>query len=172
MINGATFTTWGPPSFIGGGHMANSSNLRMPSSYAPDEWAEIARKGQTAQAEGRRRKRALREVLDALLSMEYTGNALDGNELATAAQEAAKKQGKSLDQYDAVAIAQIIKAQDGDTAAAAWVRDSAGDKPGEAVTVQQLSAEDVELARKVAARLDASGTKSADTSTPKSKKKR
>lgn len=152
--------------------MANNSNLRMPSSYAPDEWAEIARKGQTAQAEGRRRKRALREVLDALLSMEYTGNALDGNELATAAQDAAKKQGKSLDQYDAVAIAQIIKAQDGDTAAAAWVRDSAGDKPGETLAVQQLSAEDVELARKVAARLDASSTKSADASTPKTKKKR
>lgn len=143
--------------------MANNNNLRMPSSYAPGEWAEIARKGQAAQAEGRRRKRALREVLDVLLSMEYTGNALDGSELATAAQEVAKKQGESLDQYDAVAIAQIIKAQDGDTAAAAWVRDSAGDKPGEAVTVQQLSAEDVELARKVAARLDASGTKSADS---------
>ena len=155
--------------------MANNSNLRMPSSYAPDEWAEIARKGQTAQAEGRRRKRALREVLDALLSMEYTGNALDGTELATAAQDAAKKQGKSLDQYDAVAIAQIIKAQDGDTAAAAWVRDSAGDKPGETVAVQQLSAEDVELARKVAARLDASGTKSTDSGASgaaKGKKKR
>lgn len=152
--------------------MANNNNLRMPSSYAPGEWAEIARKGQAAQAEGRRRKRALREVLDVLLSMEYTGNALDGSELATAAQEVAKKQGESLDQYDAVAIAQIIKAQDGDTAAAAWVRDSAGDKPGETVAVQQLSAEDVELARKVAARLDASGTKSADTSTQKAKKKR
>ncbi len=155
--------------------MANNSNLRMPSSYAPDEWAEIARKGQAAQAEGRRRKRALREVLDVLLSMEYTGTALDGNELATAAQEAAKKQGESLDQYDAIAIAQIIKAQDGDTAAAAWVRDSAGDKPGEAVTVQQLSAEDVELARKVAARLDASGTKSTDSGASgaaKGKKKR
>lgn len=155
--------------------MANNNNLRMPSSYAPDEWAEIARKGQTAQAEGRRRKRALREVLDALLSMEYTGNALDGSELATAAQEAAKKQGKSLDQYDAVAIAQIIKAQDGDTAAAAWVRDSAGDKPGETLAVQQLSAEDVQLARKVAARLDASGTKSTDSGASgaaKGKKKR
>lgn len=152
--------------------MANNNNLRMPSSYAPGEWAEIARKGQAAQAEGRRRKRALREVLDVLLSMEYTGNALDGSELATAAQEVAKKQGESLDQYDAVAIAQIIKAQDGDTAAAAWVRDSAGDKPGETLAVQQLSAEDVKLARKVAARLDASGTKSADTAAQKAKKKR
>ena len=172
MINGEPFTAWGPPSFVGGGHMANNNNLRMPSSYGPGEWAEIARKGQAAQAEGRRRKRALREVLDVLLSMEYTGNALDDNELATAAQEAAKAHGKSLDQYDAVAIAQIVKAQGGDTAAAAWVRDSAGDKPGEAVTVQQLSAEDVELARKVAARLDASGTKSADTAAQKDKKKR
>lgn len=155
--------------------MANNNNLRMPSSYAPGEWAEIARKGQAAQAEGRRRKRALREVLDVLLSMEYTGNALDGSELAAAAQEVAKKQGESLDQYDAVAIAQIIKAQDGDTAAAAWVRDSAGDKPGETLAVQQLSAEDVELARKVAARLDASGTKSADSGASdaaKGKKKR
>lgn len=155
--------------------MANNNNLKSPTSYSPEEWAEIARKGQAAQAEGRRRKRALREVLDALLSMEYTGNTLDGSELATAAQEAAKKQGTSLDQYDAVAIAQIIKAQGGDTAAAAWVRDSAGDKPGEAVTVQQLSAEDVQLARKVAARLDASGTKSADAgavNAAKGKKKR
>lgn len=148
--------------------MGSRDNLRPPTSYKPEEWAEIARKGQAAQAEGRRRKRALREVLDALLSMEYTGTALDGTELAAAA----KAQDKRLDQYDAVAIAQIIKAQDGDTAAAAWVRDSAGDKPGEAVTVQQLSAEDVELARKVAARLDASSTKSADASTPKTKKKR
>lgn len=140
--------------------MANNKNLRMPSSYSPEEWAEIARMGQAKQAEGRRRKRALREVLDTLLAMEYRGAALDDNELATAAKEAAKAQGKHLDQYDAVAIAQIVKAQDGDTAAAAWVRDSAGDKPGETLAVQQLSAEDVELARKVAARLDASGDKS------------
>lgn len=152
--------------------MANNGNLKPSTSYSPEEWAEIARKGQAAQAEGRRRKRALREVLDALLGMQYTGSALDGNELAKAAQEAAKARGAVLDQYDAVAIAQIIKAQDGDTAAAAWVRDSAGDKPGEAVTVQQLSAEDVELARKVAARLDASSNKSTDDSTAKSKKKR
>ena len=152
--------------------MANNSNLKPSTSYSPEEWAEIARKGQAAQAEGRRRKRALREVLDTLLGMQYTGSALDGNELAEAAQEAAKAQGTTLDQYDAVAIAQIIKAQDGDTAAAAWVRDSAGDKPGEAVTVQQLSAEDVELARKVAARLDASGNKSTDVSAAKGKKKR
>lgn len=137
------------------------ANLRRIDAMTPEEKTAFTRKGQAAGAEVRRRKRALRDVLDALLSMEYTGST--DSALAEAAQSAAKAQRTTLDQYDAIAIAQIIKAQDGDTAAAAWVRDSAGDKPGEAVTVQQLSAEDVELARKVAARLDASGTKSADS---------
>lgn len=137
------------------------ANLRRIDAMTPEEKTAFTRKGQAAGAEVRRRKRALRDVLDTLLSMEYTG-ATD-SELAEAAQSAAKARDTALDQYDAIAIAQIVKAQDGDTAAAAWVRDSAGDKPGETLAVQQLSAEDVELARKVAARLDASGTKSADS---------
>lgn len=149
------------------------ANLRRIDAMTPEEKTAFTRKGQAAGAEARRRKRALRDVLDALLSMEYTGST--DSALAEAAQSAAKAQQTTLDQYDAIAIAQIIKAQDGDTAAAAWVRDSAGDKPGETLAVQQLSAEDVELARKVAARLDASGTKSADSGTvnsAKGKKKR
>lgn len=149
------------------------ANLRRIDAMTPEEKTAFTRKGQAAGAEVRRRKRALRDVLDALLSMEYTGST--DSALAEAAQSAAKAQQTTLDQYDAIAIAQIVKAQDGDTAAAAWVRDSAGDKPGETVSVQQLSAEDVQLARKVAARLDASGTKSADSSAvnaAKGKKKR
>lgn len=146
------------------------ANLRRIDAMTPEEKTAFTRKGQAAGAEVRRRKKALRDVLDALLSMEYTGST--DSALAEAAQSAAKAQQTTLDQYDAIAIAQIIKAQDGDTAAAAWVRDSAGDKPGEAVTVQQLSAEDVQLARKVAARLDASGNNSSDTVAQKAKKKR
>ena len=146
------------------------ANLRRIDAMEPEEKTAFTRKGQAAGAEVRRRKRALRDVLDALLSMEYTGST--DSELAEAAQSAAKAQRTTLDQYDAIAIAQIIKAQDGDTAAAAWVRDSAGDKPGETLAVQQLSAEDVELARKVAARLDASGTKSADSGAVNSAKGR
>ena len=137
------------------------ANLRRIDAMEPEEKTAFTRKGQAAGAEVRRRKRALRDVLDALLSMEYTGTT--DSALAEAAQSAAKARDATLNQYDIVAIAQIIKAQGGDTAAAAWVRDSAGDKPGEAVTVQQLSAEDVELARKVAARLDASGNKSTNS---------
>lgn len=149
------------------------ANLRPITAMEPEEKTAFTRKGQAAATESRRRKRALRDVLGDLLAMEYTG-ATD-SELAEAAQRAAKARDTALDQYDIVAIAQIIKAQAGDTAAAAWVRDSAGDKPGETLAVQQLSAEDVELARKVAARLDASGTKSADSGASdaaKGKKKR
>jgi hypothetical protein len=146
------------------------ANLRRIDAMEPEEKTAFTRKGQAAGAEVRRRKRALRDVLDALLSMEYTGST--DSALAEAAQSAAKARDTTLDQYDIVAIAQIVKAQGGDTAAAAWVRDSAGDKPGETLAVQQLSAEDVQLARKVAARLDASGTKSADSGAVNSAKGR
>lgn len=152
---------------------ASLANLRTTRDMTADERRDFARMGQAAQAEQRRRKRALRDVLDAILSKPADlADITEGRELAEMVRQTAEDATVPLDQYDAIAIAQVIKARSGDTAAAAWVRDSAGDKPGEAVTVQQLSAEDVELARKVAARLDASGTKSADTAAQKAKKKR
>lgn len=152
---------------------ASLANLRTTRDMAADERRDFARKGQAAQAEQRRRKRALRDVLDAILSKPADlADITEGRDLAEMVRQTADDTAVPLDQYDAIAIAQVIKARSGDTAAAAWVRDSAGDKPGETVAVQQLSVEDVELARKVAARLDASGTKSADAAAQKAKKKR
>ena len=155
---------------------ASLANLRTTRDMSPEERRDFARKGQAALMEQRRRKRALRDVLDAILSKPVElADITEGRELAEMVRQTADDTAVPLDQYDAIAIAQVVKARSGDTAAAEWVRDSAGDKPGEAVTVQQLSAEDVELARKVAARLDASGTKSADAGTvnsAKGKKKR
>lgn len=143
---------------------ASLANLRTTRDMSPEERRDFARKGQAALVEQRRRKRALRDVLDAILSKPADlADITEGRELAEMVRQTAEDADVPLDQYDAIAIAQVVKARSGDTAAAAWVRDSAGDKPGEAVTVQQLSAEDVELARKVAARLDASGTKSPDS---------
>ena len=169
---------WRPPSFVGGEDMtqknpASLANLRTTRDMTEDERRDFARKGQAAQMEQRRRKRALRDVLDAILSKPAElADIAEGRDLAEMVRQTADDKAVPLDQYDAIAIAQVVKARSGDTAAAAWVRDSAGDKPGEAVTVQQLSAEDVELARKVAARLDASGNKSTDVSAAKGKKKR
>lgn len=155
---------------------ASLANLRTTRDMSPEERRDFARKGQAALMEQRRRKRALRDVLDAILSKPVElADITEGRELAEMVRQMADDTAVPLDQYDAIAIAQVVKARSGDTAAAAWVRDSAGDKPGEAVTVQQLSAEDVQLARKVAARLDASGTKSADSgavNSAKGKKKR
>lgn len=150
---------------------ASLANLRTTRDMAADERRDFARKGQAAQAEQRRRKRALRDVLDAILSKPADlADITEGRDLAEMVRQTADDTAVPLDQYDAIAIAQVVKARSGDTAAAAWVRDSAGDKPGETLAVQQLSAEDVELARKVAARLDASGTKSADTAAQKAKR--
>lgn len=155
---------------------ASLANLRTTRDMSPEERRDFARKGQAALMEQRRRKRALRDVLDAILSKPADlSDITEGRDLAEMVRQTAEDEAVPLDQYDAIAIAQVVKARSGDTAAAAWVRDSAGDKPGEAVTVQQLSAEDVELARKVAARLDASGSKSPDTgavNAVKGKKKR
>ena len=155
---------------------ASLANLRTTRDMSPEERRDFARKGQAALMEQRRRKRALRDVLDAILSKPADlADITEGRELAEMVRQAAEDEDVPLDQYDAIAIAQVVKARSGDTAAAAWVRDSAGDKPGEAVTVQQLSAEDVELARKVAARLDASGNNNAGSgavNSAKGKKKR
>lgn len=155
---------------------ASLANLRTTRDMSPEERRDFARKGQAALVEQRRRKRALRDVLDAILSKPAElADITEGRELAEMVRRTAEDAAVPLDQYDAIAIAQVVKARSGDTAAAAWVRDSAGDKPGEAVTVQQLSAQDVQLARKVAARLDASSDKSADTGVSgaaKGKKKR
>lgn len=155
---------------------ASLANLRTTRDMSPEERRDFARKGQAALVEQRRRKRALRDVLDAILSKPADlADITEGRELAEMVRQTAEDADVPLDQYDAIAIAQVVKARSGDTAAAAWVRDSAGDKPGETVAVQQLSAEDVELARKVAARLDASGTKSPDAgavNAAKGKKKR
>ena len=62
------------------------ANLRRIDAMTPEEKTAFTRKGQAAGAEVRRRKRALRDVLDALLSMEYTGST--DSALAEAAQSA------------------------------------------------------------------------------------
>lgn len=152
---------------------ASLANLRTTRDMSPEERRDFARKGQAALVEQRRRKRALRDVLDAILSKPAElADITEGRELAEMVRQTAEDADVPLDQYDAIAIAQVVKARSGDTAAAAWVRDSAGDKPGEAVTVQQLSAEDVQLARKVAARLDAGNNSSGSGAVNSASKKK
>ena len=85
---------------------------------------EVRRKGQLAQAEKRHRKKALNDILDAILAMKCDTSALTDDYITETAEK-----GESITLYEAIALSQIKRAIDGDTKAATFVRDSAGDKP-------------------------------------------
>lgn len=96
-------------------------------------------------------KKTMRDILSAFLRMPAPESALEERALLLA-----QARGAPLDLYEAVVLTQIAKAMKGDTSAAAFVRDSAGDKPMEkaaAVPETALSENDLALLRK----LDAAG---------------
>ena len=71
-------------------------------------------------------KKTMRDILSAFLRMPAPESALEERALLLA-----QARGAPLDLYEAVVLTQIAKAMKGDTSAAAFVRDSAGDKPTE-----------------------------------------
>ena len=88
-------------------------------------------------------KKTMREILDAFLRMPAPESALEEKALLLA-----QARGAPLDLYEAVVLTQIAKAMKGDTSAAAFVRDSAGDKPtekGAAAAAPALSENDRKL---------------------------
>jgi hypothetical protein len=98
--------------------MANEQNLIPNSERTPNELREQTQRGGIASGEARRRKRDIRLALEALLEKDITDK--HGNTMSTA---------------EAIAIKQIEKALKGDTKAFEVVRDSAGQKPVEKVSV-------------------------------------
>lgn len=141
------------------GRAKSNANLKpIPlSDRPPEEQKAIRRKGQAAQQASRRRKKALRDICTELLGMTCPKGAANLGELTEAATEAAKDRGQPLDVYEAALLAQLARALQGDTRAAEFVRDSAGDKPGDVVQSggEPITAADLELLRKVSARLEA-----------------
>ena len=90
-------------------------------------------------------KKTMRDILSAFLRMPAPESALEERALLLA-----QARGAPLDLYEAVVLTQIAKAMKGDTSAAAFVRDSAGDKPTEkaaAVPEAALSENDLALRR-------------------------
>ena len=96
--------------------MANREDNLRPSEYKLSQ--DEAKRGGIASGEARRRKRDIRLALEALLEKDITDK--HGNTMSTA---------------EAIAIKQIEKALKGDTKAFEVVRDSAGQKPVEKVSV-------------------------------------
>lgn len=97
------------------------------------------------------KKRALGDMLDELLTLDAPPGAKLGL-LEDSARELAERRGRPVDAYEAVFLTQMAKALAGDTSAAAFVRDSAGDKPGargDAAASPALSENDRALLRKL-----------------------
>jgi hypothetical protein len=115
---------------------------------------DVCAAGGRAAAKVVHRKKALRDILDTLLALPAGADVLGEDSITAAAKEAAKEEG--LTAYDAVSLAQIAKAAKGDTEAARWVRDSAGDKPTEKqqIVADVVTPADAEIAKRVAERLE------------------
>lgn len=106
--------------------MANDSNLdgKGFDERTAEEQREIARQGGIASGEARRRKRDLRQALEALLEKDFTG-----------------KDGTTLTGAEAIALKQMEKALKGDTRAFEVVRDTSGQAVVQKVMIAEVEQE-------------------------------
>lgn len=103
--------------------MAGEDNLITPTA---DEARERGRKGGIASGEARRRKKTMRETLEAVLAMQVgDGKSTDIEAITKFAQ----LKGKNITVQEAMIIAQAQKALKGDLAALQFIRDTMGQKP-------------------------------------------
>lgn len=92
--------------------------------------AEMGRKGGIKSQKLRKEKKTMREIAEMILNMPlYSGKGTDADDIKNLA--AAK--GKNISVETAIIIAQAQKAMKGDTQAASWLRDTAGQKPTDKV---------------------------------------
>lgn len=106
--------------------MANKDNLLKAEDLTSSELRERAQKGGIASGKARREKKAMRETLEALLSMPMkSGKTAD----VEAIKNFAELKGKNITVQDAMVIAMLQKAMKGNVTAAEWIRDTAGQKP-------------------------------------------
>lgn len=112
--------------------MAYEDNLIPQSERTKDEQRRIARKGGKASGKARRDKKAMKETLETLLTMNLQQG--KGDEIETI-QSIAELKGKNISVQEAIMLAQIKKAMKGDTRAAEFVRDASGNKLAENVAL-------------------------------------
>ena len=100
---------------------------------SPEERRECGRRGGIASGEAKRAKKAMRERLEVLLEMSLkSGKGVD----IEAVKNFAALKGKNITVQDAMMIAQINKALRGDTNAAVFVRDTAGQNPTQKIEAE------------------------------------
>lgn len=96
----------------------------------PEERREAGRKGGLKSVEARRKKKAMKEALDVILSMPLKSGR--HNDVEDIKNFAALK-GKNINVQEAMMIAQVQKALKGDTQAAQFIRDTIGEKAPDSV---------------------------------------
>lgn len=106
----------------GGETMANKKNL-IPGGHKLTH--EEQSKGGKASGEARRLRSAVKRMLE-------IGLPDDMQEL----KKALKKAGINTTNDNGIAFAMVLKALNGDTAAASWIRDTAGEKPKDEVAIE------------------------------------
>lgn len=104
-------------------------NLRTPTTA---EARDMGRKGGIASGKARREKKAMKDTLEALLSMPIADGAADD---VADIQSLAEIKGKNISVQEAIMLAQIKKAMKGDLQAAIFVRDSSGNKPADGLNI-------------------------------------
>jgi hypothetical protein len=112
--------------------VAGNENLLKAEDLTSAELRARATKGGIASGKARREKKAMKDTLEALLSMPLkSGKATDIETI----KNLASVKGKNITVQEAIMLAQIQKAMKGDTRAAEFVRDSSGNKPKDDVSM-------------------------------------
>lgn len=107
--------------------MANEQNLKPPTTA---EARSRGRKGGIASGKARKEKKAMKETLKTLLALTLDQRGVVDIE---AIQDLTALDGGNITVQEAIMLKQIQKAMDGDTKAAEYVRDTAGEKPTDKV---------------------------------------
>lgn len=108
-----------------------AENLRT---MDPEKRKEIQQRGAAVSNERQAKRRSIRDICETLLALELPNKAaITDDEAREMAEKMAEATGKPVTVYDAIVCAQTAAAMQGNTKAAEYIRDSAGDKPGENV---------------------------------------
>ena len=125
----------------------NNENLKPLNTLPKSHQREIQRKGTEAAAEARRRKKNQRDIFTTLLdtSTQGKGRPFDLTKAKKTLEEIANSE--NITHEEKICIMQILKAETGDTKAAAYIRDTVEGKPAtNAVVVYEPSPEQLEEA--------------------------
>lgn len=129
-----------------GDSMANEQNLRPFHDLTESEQRAIRSKGGKASAKARRERKMLKDALSVGLSIALQGDSKDELEDL---DFAGALNNPNLSMLDKIAVAMIAEAANGNVQAAAFIRDTMGEKPAEKIDVSA----DIETAKKSVAEI-------------------